>query len=101
DLLDRAQIAPWLQFITTDRARQQHAADARCVHLRQQWFGDALRALDLVSGGFDRCAEFAHAWHGVEEGRCEVVHGALAAPAADTVNSMGRCRCTAPPYDVT
>ena len=86
DLLDRAQIHPWFQLVAIDRARQQHTAQPRGVQLREQRFGNALRALDHIGGGLDRGPKFARASNGVGGGRCDKVHTALAARAARAVN---------------
>jgi len=63
-----------------------HLAYARGVHLRQQWFGDALAAFDRIGGSLNRRAKCARASDGVRRSRGEVVHAALAARAADAVN---------------
>ena len=90
DLLDRAQIHPWFQLVAIDRARQQHAAQPRGVQLRQQRFGNALRALDRIGGGLDRGTKFARAGDGVGRGWCDEVHAALAARGARAVNLARR-----------
>ncbi len=86
DLLDGTQIHPRLGLIAIDRTWEQHAAHARGMQLRQQWFGNALRAFDRIGGRFDRGAEFTGARERVCNGWGDVVHRALAARAAVTVN---------------
>ena len=86
DFLDRAQIDPGLHLVAIDRARQQHAAYARGVQLRQQRLGDALGALDLIGGSLDRRAKFARPRCMIVCGRVDVVHAALAARRTGAVN---------------
>ena len=55
------EVDPGFHLVAVDRTRQQHAADARGVQLRQQRFGNALGAFDLIGGGLDRGTEFSRA----------------------------------------
>ncbi len=86
DLLDRLQIHPRRHLIAIDRARQQHATDARGMDLRQQWFGDALRALNFIRRSFDRRAEFSCTGNRTMGCGTDVVHATLAARPAASVN---------------
>jgi hypothetical protein len=57
--LERQHIGAGLDLVAVDRARQQHAEEARLVQRIQKGHGQSPGPLDLIGGGFDRRGEIA------------------------------------------